>query len=60
VIRDASKDHPPEPFLGLRDTPVVVLSCNPALTVGAAEQFAVPGFKDAAMANLTTPGGTSI
>jgi len=52
-------DLPPEPFLGLRVTPVVVLSCNPALTVGAAEQFAVPGFKDAAMANLTAPGGTS-
>jgi hypothetical protein len=53
-------DYPPEPFLGLRSTPVVVLSCNPAFSPEAAEQFAIPGFKDAALANLVTPDGIPI
>ena len=51
---------PPEPFLGLHDAPVVVLSCNPAFSDGAVDQFTVPGFMDGALANLRTPGGAAI
>jgi hypothetical protein len=53
-------DLPPEPFLGLHNAPVVILSCNPAYSVGAVEQYEVPGFTEASMANLLTPGGTPI
>jgi hypothetical protein len=53
-------DLPPEPFLGMHDAPVVILSCNPSFSDGAVEQFETPGFRDASMANLLTPGGTPI
>jgi hypothetical protein len=53
-------DFPPEPFLGLRSTPVVVLSCNPAFSLEAGKQFTLPGFKDAAISNLTAPGGAAL
>jgi hypothetical protein len=48
---------PPEPFLGPRNAPVVLLSCNPAWVDGCEEQYERPGFRVAALANLTTTGG---
>ena len=47
---------PPEPFLGLRDAPVVVLMGNPGRDAGDDEMFRRPWVAEAHRASMVAPG----